>query len=400
MAAHRYWRINVKSNSYAPGYPTLAEVAFAAAAGGVNLIAGGTALSSFDYQGLVAANACDGNPATYWAAQTLPSWWGYDFGAGQAIDVAEVKITCRNGSNPDEWNQAPATWDFDWSDDGAAWTTQQSYTSAAWTAGATQTFAVAAAVVAPAPTAAPPVIVGHGGDIASNGAQLQTVVTANPGHLIAIYSYVESGGAAAAPAIASITGPAGLNFALRRRTSTGPRGVMELWWALVTTAISNATLTVAYAGGYDDAAVAVVLVDGCDQTAPFDPNPSLPFTQSFGADATPSVTVSTTNANDLLLFAVGSNYNWGGGGGATGFADGTALTQNNGATLWADLCVSGKKVTAAQNGATFTWSSVVPASQNGANGNIQVMFDALTGDSGPAGTATPAASQAFAVVMA
>lgn len=146
-AGHRYWRVYIKTNGYLNSYASLAEVAFAAAAGG-SAVRGGTPLASMsvaDYADADPSRACDGNTGTFWGAKGgLPAWWGYDFGAGNALAVAETRITSRPEGG-DATNQAPATWDLQWSDDGASWTTQQSYASAAWAAGGTQAFAVAAA---------------------------------------------------------------------------------------------------------------------------------------------------------------------------------------------------------------------------------------------------------------
>lgn len=147
--AHRFWRINIRTNT-SGSYPTISEVVLASAAGGPSLTTGGTAIASSEYSAggefFPAVNACDGNPNTCWGSAnggSLPAWWGYDLGAGHAALVREVRLTARPEGGI-ATNQAPGDWDLQWSEDGVNWTTKQSYTSAAWTAGGTQAFAVTA----------------------------------------------------------------------------------------------------------------------------------------------------------------------------------------------------------------------------------------------------------------
>ena len=139
MSAHRYWRVNVLTCA-ASVYGALSEVVFAGVAGGASLFGTGTAICSGSQGGSNAApSAIDGNLGSYWGGNgPIPAWWGYDFGAGVAVDVAEIRITAGSGLEP----YHPATWTADYSDDAVTWTAAKAFTSAAWVAGAVQTFEV------------------------------------------------------------------------------------------------------------------------------------------------------------------------------------------------------------------------------------------------------------------
>jgi hypothetical protein len=138
MAAHRYWRFNITATvgSQPAG---IAEVSMASSPGGANLLGSGTPSASSIYSGSYpASNACDGNPTTFWSAATITSWWQYDFGAGNAYDIREFKITARNDTN----QCSQSGWTLQWSDNGSAWSDACYYIQPTWTAGQTQTFAV------------------------------------------------------------------------------------------------------------------------------------------------------------------------------------------------------------------------------------------------------------------
>jgi len=122
----------------------LAEVVMSAAAGGTNLIGGGTASASSYYDSrYLPSCACDGNPSTMWSANSaVPAWWGYDFGAGSAVNVGYVTLTTRNDGDS---ACNPNAFDVQYSDDNSTWTTAESFTAPTWTNGQTQSFTVAAA---------------------------------------------------------------------------------------------------------------------------------------------------------------------------------------------------------------------------------------------------------------
>jgi hypothetical protein len=136
MAAHRYWRLNVHTNS-AGNYASLSLLEMAATISGTNLcITGGSCIASSGQGGHEAQYAISGSQ--YWGANSgLPAWCGYDFGSPVAI--AEVRITPFASL---VWPYLPLTFDLDESDDATTWTTVQSFTAAAWTANTVQAFDV------------------------------------------------------------------------------------------------------------------------------------------------------------------------------------------------------------------------------------------------------------------
>lgn len=120
MAAHRYWRVLIPAGSSSSGYIGLSAVEMRVVAGGATVCTGGTALSSGDYDGnYPPANAFDGNNATQWESPAIGNqyaWVGYDFGAGNAKDIAEIVIRTGNWAN-----EYPSTFRVQASDDAYRW---------------------------------------------------------------------------------------------------------------------------------------------------------------------------------------------------------------------------------------------------------------------------------------
>ncbi len=130
----RYWRLRgFTAGSVGDG--GLAEVEFYSVVGGADITTGGTAISGSTGSGS-AAQAFDGDKTTsHWggAAGSVyagTSWVGYDFGAGNAVSVAQFEITARATPNPDQ------VWDgfaLDYSADGTNWTTIDTFVdTGAW----------------------------------------------------------------------------------------------------------------------------------------------------------------------------------------------------------------------------------------------------------------------------
>jgi hypothetical protein len=140
MTAHRYWRVYVTAQAGgAGGNISISELSMAASTGGANLCTGSGVSVDSTVVG-PATNLFDGNSNTFWANNAeLPGWVAYDFGAGNAYAIVEVKITPRNDGY---YAQAPQTWQLQWSDDGSTWTSAALFTAGAWTAGSPQTFDV------------------------------------------------------------------------------------------------------------------------------------------------------------------------------------------------------------------------------------------------------------------
>jgi hypothetical protein len=141
MSAHRFWRINVLNNAIG-AYPSLNEVAFAATVGGANLIGAGTASAQTFQASFPAANAVDGNVATYWGGQAgLPCWWAYDFGVGVNYDIVQVTLTVATA----EAAYGPTLFTLDHSDDASVWTTAQTFAAREWATSVPQVFLVTGA---------------------------------------------------------------------------------------------------------------------------------------------------------------------------------------------------------------------------------------------------------------
>jgi len=145
MAAHRYWRI-AGLQAAANGLE-LAEIQLRDA-GGTNRIGSGTATaSSVSIPGSTdAPKAVDGNVATEWVGaggEYRNAWWQYDFGAGNAWDIASIVVS--SGAN---YTGTPTQFGLVYSDDGSTWTDAcAALNASAWTAsGQTQTITTTAAI--------------------------------------------------------------------------------------------------------------------------------------------------------------------------------------------------------------------------------------------------------------
>lgn len=129
-----YWRarcLYTTSNAFA-----IADIQMRGAAGGPNQAVGGVAVASHEEFG-AAADAFDGNGATFWAtAPNSGRWLGYHFAAPVAIE--EITVKSRAGA---EASQAPLTIAIDYSMDGYAWKNAWlAENFAAWGAAETRTF--------------------------------------------------------------------------------------------------------------------------------------------------------------------------------------------------------------------------------------------------------------------
>lgn len=115
LGAHRYWRITNMENVGSTAVLQIAELEFRASVGGADLTGAGTAISNSG----TASAAFDNNADTAWTGTKDPSTYiGYDFGAGQAVAVAEVGL--RPGTTVTN-NRTPYKFDVQYSDDGTTW---------------------------------------------------------------------------------------------------------------------------------------------------------------------------------------------------------------------------------------------------------------------------------------
>ena len=117
MAVHRYWRLWC----YAPtGYNAIGEVEMRAAEGGADQLSGGTPSASSVYQaGYEADHACDGDTGTTWISESVitSSWWQYDFGAGNELEIVEIAMIPRVAV----YTQNMGSFILKFSDDGIIW---------------------------------------------------------------------------------------------------------------------------------------------------------------------------------------------------------------------------------------------------------------------------------------
>ena len=112
VTAHRYWRVYI--NTVAAGQPAqINEIQFRTTPGTALAFSGGTTSASSVSSSYVAANAIDGSTSTYWLSSTTGggSWWQYDYGAGNSINVAEVYLYDNN-------TYGISSFDLQYSDDG------------------------------------------------------------------------------------------------------------------------------------------------------------------------------------------------------------------------------------------------------------------------------------------
>ena len=143
---HRYWRILPTSQNGGNDYIHAAEIAFRGSPGGANLIGSGTAIASGNYGSDVPANVFDGDNTTRWESQggnvsggTV--WIGYDFGAGNVVDVREVAFTLTLGYENDEritsgklqWSDTGTVWNDSFVLAVAAWVGDSGYQTQVWT---------------------------------------------------------------------------------------------------------------------------------------------------------------------------------------------------------------------------------------------------------------------------
>lgn len=116
MALHRYWRIHItESTSGSNVLISLYEVELRATPGGPDQCNGGSVFAS--HADANAYKLFDDNNSSYWVngAPSAPTWFQYDFGVGNSVDVAEVRLLPRYSS------QSPKAFSLQYSDDALDW---------------------------------------------------------------------------------------------------------------------------------------------------------------------------------------------------------------------------------------------------------------------------------------
>lgn len=132
---HRYWRINASTALASGGTGTvnIAECEMASSYGGANLCVGGTPSASSNVGGRNPTAAFDGSFAStsFWAASAaLPQWLMYDFGAGNAKVVKEVRIAQISGTTT---TRALTNFTVEYSDDNVNWFVNGTFSRTVWT---------------------------------------------------------------------------------------------------------------------------------------------------------------------------------------------------------------------------------------------------------------------------
>lgn len=141
MAAHRFWGLHISSNWGDGYYTSLAELVLAPSAGGAQGAVGGTAIASTFLRATESPDkAFDGSPTTSWRTSDnfhIPSFIGYDMGAGNSLDVAEVRMTTLSGMGAGTY---PRSFALIYSDDGVKWTVQKAWSEEAFSTGVERVF--------------------------------------------------------------------------------------------------------------------------------------------------------------------------------------------------------------------------------------------------------------------
>ena len=120
---YRYWRIYITDSSSASNLVSLYEAEMRATVGGADQCTGGTATAS--HADGDAYKLFDDNSGTYWinGSPGEDTWFQYDFGSGNAVEVAEIAMVPRYGSS-----QTPTDFSLQYSDNGTDYTTAATWT--------------------------------------------------------------------------------------------------------------------------------------------------------------------------------------------------------------------------------------------------------------------------------
>ncbi len=138
---------------------------------------------------------------------------------------------------------------------------------------------------------------------ATNSQTTGTLTTVNANDVIVVIASLSdgSGGSTTSNTVSTVTAT-GLTFTLRKAVANfvSPNyfADVEEWYAITSSTFSN-TITVTTTGSFRFTVIAFG-ISGANTASPFDPNAGANPTAS-GASSTPSVTQSTSNANDILI---------------------------------------------------------------------------------------------------
>jgi hypothetical protein len=137
-SAARAWRCSMTAG---PGsWPVIAEMVFAATAGGATLCTGGTVICPLPRGGVDAANAFDGDNGTDFQGQgwaTPDQRLGYVFSG--LVNPVEFRMRSSAGS---PFGNPPTSFTLEWSTDLLNWTTALTVSGITWAGSETKTWAI------------------------------------------------------------------------------------------------------------------------------------------------------------------------------------------------------------------------------------------------------------------
>jgi hypothetical protein len=126
------------------------------------------------------------------------------------------------------------------------------------------------------------------------------LTTTNPNDIIYVFVTLRDNG----PTVSSVTAP-GLTFALRGSVDNAGNVFSYAYYAVASSTLSSTQITVTLTGGTTRITITAFGVSGANTSCPFDPNTS-GFSSATGNSVTPSVMISTSTANDVILGLVGT----------------------------------------------------------------------------------------------
>ncbi len=124
---HKYWSILCLGTP--PSNFSIGELILRAVVGGASIGGGGTAFASSTYIGYSAANAFDGNAASYWVSTSPNARLGVQFDVPVSLAQYGMQTTSF-------FAQTPTAWLLQFSDDGVTWITADAQSGITWTAAA------------------------------------------------------------------------------------------------------------------------------------------------------------------------------------------------------------------------------------------------------------------------
>ncbi len=167
----------------------------------------------------------------------------------------------------------------------------------------------------------------------------------------------------------------GLTFHNRSAVTqnSAPYEDTEVWWALASSTLSSASITVTLTGSIDDASIVAFGVNGANTSTPWDTNGAIPAYNSNTASQAPSVSgISTSNAADILFGVNGDSVPGAGAPSTETAGSGYTLIQtqvNSGGTGADEVAAEYQLVSSTQAG--------VSASFGVANTNWTMIGDAI-----------------------